>query len=61
MRKIRTDVLVIGTGVAGMRAAIATSNAGSDVLMIVKRTAGESGSTFTPVRGWVIQALTDTE
>ena len=42
---IRTDVLVIGGGVAALRAAIAAREAGADVVICCKGTAGRSGNT----------------
>ena len=44
-----TDVLVIGSGGAGMRAAIAAANRGVSVLLLSKGRTGVSGSTVTPV------------
>ena len=37
-----TDVLIIGSGGAGLRAAIAAREAGADVLVIGKRGAGDA-------------------
>ncbi|MBW1802482.1 MAG: FAD-binding protein, partial [Deltaproteobacteria bacterium] len=53
---------VIGAGAAGIRAALAASEAGADVLMMTKGTLGHSGSTFSSIsRGWGIQALVGDE
>ena len=43
--RLRTDVLVIGSGGAGMRAAIAASNCNVEVMMISKGRIGRDGST----------------
>jgi len=62
MQEINKDVLVIGAGAAGIRAALAASEIGVDVLMVAKDAVGESGSTFSPVTGgWGIQALIGNE
>lgn len=42
---IHTDVLVIGTGAAGCRAAIAAADAGASVILIAKGAVGRSGTT----------------
>ena len=58
METITTDVLIIGAGAAGIRAALAASEAGADVVMVAKAPPTEGGSTFSPVsKGWGIQAL----
>jgi fumarate reductase (CoM/CoB) subunit A len=58
METITTDVLVIGAGAAGIRAALAASEAGVEVVMVAKGEVTRSGSTFSPIsRGWGIQAL----
>ena len=41
-----TDVLVIGGGVAGLRAAIAAADAGSEVVLLTKDTIGESNTWY---------------
>ena len=41
-----TDVLVIGGGVAGLRAAIAAADAGADVLLLTKDTIAESNTWY---------------
>src|ERR1700754_1429463 len=41
-----TDVLVIGGGVAGLRAAIAAADAGVDVLLLTKDTVDESNTWY---------------
>ena len=62
MHKINTDVLIIGAGAAGIRAALAASEAGVDVLMVTKGAVTESGSTFSPIsKGWGMQALIGNE
>ena len=49
MRIIATDVLVIGAGGAGCRAAIAAADKGASVLLVFKRQLGNSGATSYPV------------
>jgi len=44
MKTITTDVLVIGAGAAGIRAALAASEAGVDVVMVAKSPPAEGGS-----------------
>jgi len=62
MQTITTDVLVIGAGAAGIRAALAASEAGVEVVMVAKGEVTRSGSTFSPIsRGWGIQALVGKE
>ncbi len=52
------DVLVIGGGAAGIRAAIAAKDEGADVLLLSKGAFGQSGSSFYPLSpGWGIQAF----
>src|SRR6202012_1706449 len=41
-----TDVLVIGGGVAGLRAAITASDAGADVLLLTKDTVEQSNTWY---------------
>ncbi len=58
MESIETDVLIIGAGAAGIRAALAASKEGSDVLVVAKEAVTHSGSSFSPIsQGWGIQAL----
>ena len=62
MEKVTTDVLIIGAGAAGFRAALAACEADTDVLIVAKRPVAESGSTFSTVtKGWGIQALLESE
>lgn len=49
MREIITDVLVLGGGGAASRAAIAAHENGADVLVVMKGTFGQSGTTCWPV------------
>ena len=49
MEQIKTDVLVIGSGGAGMRAAIAAADQGASVLLVTKGKAGVSGATVTAI------------
>lgn len=46
---IRTDVLIIGSGAAGLRAACAAREAGADVLLISKGKIAQSGGTYYSV------------
>ncbi len=48
---IKTDVLVIGGGVAATRAALASSQSGSKTIMVLKKELGKSGSTNWPRKG----------
>lgn len=48
---IRTDVLIIGAGAAGIRAAVEAKKEGVDTLLIIKGELGKTGSTFYPL-GW---------
>ena len=49
----QSDVLVIGAGSAGLRAAIAAREAGADVIVIEKGTAGKSGCTQNSASDWM--------
>jgi len=46
MEMVRTDVLIIGGGGAGMRAALAAREKGAEVLLVSKTPAGKSTSTY---------------
>lgn len=62
METITTEVLVVGAGAAGIRAALAASEAGAEVLLVVKGELTRTGSTFSAVsKGWGIQALLEEE
>lgn len=62
MGTISTDVLVIGAGAAGIRAALAVCEAGVDVILTAKGELCRAGSTFSPIsKGWGIQALVGEE
>lgn len=50
-RQIQTEILVIGAGGAGLRAALAAAEAGSQVLVINKGPVGRSGITLTAAGG----------
>lgn len=53
-----TDVLILGAGAAGIRAAAAAAEQGADTVIVTPTDPTRSGSTFSPVsRGWGIQAL----
>ena len=45
----QTDVLVAGSGGAGLRAAIAAADGGASVLLVSKGKVGMSGATVTAV------------
>lgn len=49
----RSDVLVIGAGSAGLRAAIAAREAGADVIVVEKGAAGQSGCTQNSASDWM--------
>lgn len=56
-RFIRTDVLVIGAGAAGIRAAVEARKQGVETLLVAKGMLAETGSTFYPMGwGWGFQA-----
>jgi len=52
LKKIETDVLVIGGGLAALRAALSARNAGARVLMLGKRLVGRSGSSTMTTGGY---------
>ena len=54
-----TDVLVIGGGVAGLRAAIAASDEGADVLVLTKDTIDESNTWYA--QGGIAAVLQPTD
>lgn len=45
-RRLATSVLVIGTGGAGLRAAIQLAERGTDVLLVGKRPSGDAHTTL---------------
>ena len=47
--KIKTDVLIIGGGGAGLRAAVAAADCGAQVILVSKRKVGIAGATAFPV------------
>lgn len=51
MEFCRTDVLVIGGGIAGLRAAIAARQSGAEVILLSKRKAGKSGASLVANTG----------
>ena len=60
--RMTTDVLVLGAGAAGIRAAVRACETGSDVIVVAKEKAANGGSSFSPVTGgWGMQALTGCE
>ena len=50
--QLRADVLVIGGGLAGLRAALSARNAGASVLLVGKRQIGRSGSSVNTTGGY---------
>ena len=62
MDKLATDVLVIGAGAAGIRAAIEASMAGAAVTLVADAEPVKGGATFSGLSpGWGIQALSGEE
>ncbi len=62
METISTDVLVIGAGAAGIRAAAAARENGAEVILAAADDAANGGSSFSKIsRGWGIQALVGKE
>jgi len=58
MQTIHTDILIIGAGAAGIRAAVEASRQGAGVVLVHQEPIAQGGSTFSPItRGWGIQAL----
>lgn len=53
MPEYRADVIVIGAGGAGLRAAVAAKEQGADVLVIEKGVAGEAGCTQNSASDWM--------
>jgi succinate dehydrogenase/fumarate reductase flavoprotein subunit len=53
MPEHRADVIVIGAGGAGLRAAIAAREQGADVIVIEKGVAGEAGCTQNSASDWM--------
>ena len=53
MPEYKADVLVIGAGGAGLRAAIAARENGADVLIVEKGVAGEAGCTRNSASDWM--------
>jgi NADPH-dependent 2,4-dienoyl-CoA reductase/sulfur reductase-like enzyme len=49
LETITTEVLVVGAGAAGIRAALAASEAEANVLMVSKGQLTRSGSTFSSI------------
>jgi len=62
LETIETDVLIVGAGAAGIRAALSASEAGARVVLLAKGEVAQAGSTFSTIsRGWGIQALVGKE
>ncbi len=62
MNTIKTDVLIVGTGAAGIRAAFSVSRQNAEVVILAEGQATECGSTFSSFSGgWGIQALIGNE
>ena len=56
MREYSADVLIVGAGGAGLRAAVAAREAGADVLVIEKGSPGEAGCTRNSASDWMAYA-----
>lgn len=55
--RLTTEVLIVGGGAAGIRAAVAAQNEGSGVTLLEKGSFSETGSSFTPYAlGWGYRA-----
>jgi fumarate reductase (CoM/CoB) subunit A len=52
VKTLQTDVLIIGGGLAGLRAALSARRAGSKVLIVGKRQIGRSGSSVNTTGGY---------
>lgn len=58
IQKVTTDVLVIGGGAAGVRAAVEACDRGTDVLIVTKGQFTKTGSSFfSLVNAWGMQAV----
>ncbi|MBI2889486.1 MAG: FAD-binding protein [Nitrospirae bacterium] len=58
MERVRTDVVVVGGGAAGLRAAVAARDEGAEVLVVDSGHAGYTGSSFYFLnRAWGYQAV----
>lgn len=53
MKTYKTDVLVVGSGGAGLRAAVEAKANGADVLMVNKGVSGETGCTKSAASDWM--------
>jgi len=53
MRTYECDVLVVGSGGAGLRAAVEAARAGARVLVSAKGTPGSCGATYTAASDWM--------
>jgi len=59
---LATDVLIIGAGASGIRAALAAAEGGAALVLVAKTPVAGSGASFSPIsRGWGIQALVGKE
>ena len=59
---LSTDVLIVGAGAAGIRAAISARQGEADVIMVAAEDVTHGGSTFSKIsNGWGIQALVGRE
>jgi fumarate reductase (CoM/CoB) subunit A len=62
MQIIHTDILIIGAGAAGIRAAVEASRQGAGVVLVHQEPIARGGSSFSPItQGWGIQALVGKE
>ena len=58
MMTMNTDILILGSGAAGIRAAISACEAGARVILVAQGRVTDRGSTFSKIsKGWGIQAL----
>ncbi|MFW6437762.1 MAG: FAD-dependent oxidoreductase [Armatimonadota bacterium] len=53
MRMHKCDVLVVGSGGAGLRAAVEAAEAGADVIVATKGVPGACGTTYTAASDWM--------
>jgi succinate dehydrogenase/fumarate reductase flavoprotein subunit len=63
LKRIETDVLVVGGGLAGLRAALSARQSGARVLVAGKRQVGRSGSSVNTTGGYaaVMRDLNDAD
>jgi L-aspartate oxidase len=62
MEKLFTDVLILGSGAAGIRAASAAHKAGAKVILVSRTIPTRGGSSFSDIsKGWGVQGLVGSE